>query len=85
MAQSVEECLPRKFRVLGSIPIGRKREGERRGGEAPIPGWEASGKTGNLKADGGKQEHGTEEAASKKNRDKGTTAWGGGAQVICKP
>lgn len=56
MAQSVEECLPKKSRVLSSIPIGRKREGERRGGEAPIPAWVRGlrGKIGNLKAGGGK-------------------------------
>lgn len=56
MAQSVEKCLPRKFRVLGSILIGRKR-GERReerwGSTHPWMGG-LRGKTGNLKADGGK-------------------------------
>lgn len=44
-----------------------------------------NGKMGNLKADGGKYENGTEEVASKKNRDRGATEWGEGAQTICKP
>lgn len=54
MAQSVEEYLPRKFRVLSSVPIGRKEKERGEVGKHPSLGGRPGGKIGNLKADGGK-------------------------------